>query len=311
MWAPGKKDYVKIGGKSYAVLDVHIDCEAAEGPGREPGETGQELSALIAVGMVFIASKQEKFLHQEEFCLEPLANRVSSEKVETYWKDPKNVKEWESIRERSRSRLETLDAIRALLKQFTDCGWTLMFFARPVAFDWTTLKQAFTTAGVEIASKRLKTEQLSQDQLLDQICTPYSLAPGQPRPDYYTKDNKSCFPFGFGGGTQATDVGQRMAETAFLLGIESFDFRRSLQRLHDRLLTHNGLQDAVDQAKVWYHYRHLLEEWKEARSALSRFVIAITDANSSNNSPQAVLEAIANSAKVVHEKEEALRAFLQ
>lgn len=309
---PTPKDFVTIGGKSYAILDVHVDCKAAGGPGKEPGEAGQELSELVSVAMVFVTNKTETILHQEEFCMEPLVGRLSKVKIESFWSEPKSAGKWASICERSRPRLKTLDAIRALLKQFTDLGWTLMFFARPVAFDWAVLKQAFTTAGVEIANKRLKTETLSNQQLFDQLCTPYSLAPGQSRPNYYTERNTSCFPFGFGGATQATDIGQRMAETAFLLGIESFDFRRVIARLHNRQLTHNGLQDALDQAKVWYEYRRLVREWQDMRTALGQFAtIAAHNLDPSKDLQQSTLAGVAAIGKAINEKEMALRAFLE
>lgn len=310
--APTEEDYVTIQGKKYAILDVHVDCEAAGGPGSEPGEAGQELSELVSVGMVMVASETETVLHLQEFCLEPLVGRLSKVQVESFWSNAKNAAEWASICEHSRPRLAMLEAIRALLKQCTDLGWTLMFYARPVAFDWSTLKQAFTTAGVEIASKRIEMEELSPKQLFDQLCTPYSLAPGQPRPDYYTKDNKTCFPFGFGGATQATDIGQRMAETAFLFGIESFDFRKPLSRLHQRELTHNGLQDALDQAKVWYQYRRLVREWKAMRSALSQFVTASTsDLEASKELQANVIITVADLGKAIHGKEEAICNFLK
>lgn len=76
-------------------------------------------------------------------------------------------------------------------------------------------------------------------------------------------------PFGFGGATQVTDMGQQINGAALMVGIlEGVDFRKLLQKVLGRALTHNGLQDARDQAAVWWHFKQLaalgsLNEMKE------------------------------------------------
>jgi len=311
MRAPTEEEFQEINGKKYAVLDVHVDCETAGGPGKVEGQTctaGQELSEIVSAGMVFIASKTQAIITQQEFFFKPLLDRVSPVQVESFWMQPKNVEEWKKICENGRPRVEVLDSIRSLLKSLTDLGWTLMFLARPVAFDWYALKQAFTTAGVAILEERLKTEELTQEQIFDQICTPYSLVRGLVRvPDYYNARNNSCFPFGFGGATQATDIGQRMGEMAEFLGIESFDFRKPLAKLHQRELTHNGLQDAIDQARVWYEYRRLVNAWKQSRAMIVDFAIAASKGVDLEASVS-MLASLGDRAKA---SEEALKNFLQ
>ena len=286
MRPPTKEEFQEIDGKQYAVLDVFVDCETCGGPGVVEDQTctaGQELSEIVSVGMFLVASKTQVPITQREFFFEPLLGRLSLVQLETFWKLAKNKREWARIREQAQPRLQVLDSIRSMLKAYVDLGWTLMFIARPVAFDWSTLKAAFTTAGVAILEERLKTEKLTQEQIFDQICTPYSLARGLIRtPDYYTAKNKTCFPFSFGGATQATDIGQRMGEMANFLGIESFDFGNPLKKFLGRGLTHVGMQDAVDQARVWYEYRRLFNEWKGYRAKIANFArvasgLGITD----------------------------------
>lgn len=253
MQTPTELDRVEINGKRYAIADIYIDLEACGGP-------FQSVNGTRSVGMHVRSRATNATIFEGEWCISSLAGIDCPEQIKEFWSKPANAAEWEAICAKSKPRLEVLKEIRELIQNATNDGWTIHVLARPATYDFRELTALFQTAGIEILSHRqdFLNGEMSPQSILQQICASFDLR--EPRPSYFTPRNMMASPFGFGGATQVTDMGQQINGAALMVGIlEGVDFRKLLQKVLGRELTHNGLQDARDQAAVWWHFKQLVK----------------------------------------------------
>jgi hypothetical protein len=253
MEKPTEVDYKEIQGKKYAIADVYIDLEACGGP-------YQALNGTRSVGMHVRSRTTGVTIFEAEWCVSALAGIDCPVQVQEFWFKPANKDEWDAICAKEKPRLEVLNEIRTVVQDAVKNGWFIHVLARPATYDFRELTALFQTAGIEILSRRpdFANKEMSPQQILSQICAPFDLR--EPVPAYFNPRNMMASPFGFGGATQVTDMGQQINGAALMVGNHNgVDFRKLLIKVLGRELTHNGLQDARDQADVWCHFKKLVE----------------------------------------------------
>jgi hypothetical protein len=224
-------------------LDVHIDLEGS-------GGRTNTLNGVCAIGMLGVDSETRKEIFAYEVAVEPLV-RDDEFQIKDYWEKPAHKSAWERIVAARRPRLEVAEEILAMVKRLRELGWEIMLFARPAAYDFRELTGFFQTLGVQRVSDTL--EGLAADGNFDRIRA--QAVTGFPLAEAVIENPRGTMasPFGFGGASQVTCVGQVFLGIAWALGVEPTGFNDVMRRVIGRAaLTHGGLQDARDQAATWY-----------------------------------------------------------
>jgi len=253
MDVPTEHDFLIICGKEYAVADAYIDLEACGGP-------YQGVNGTRSIGMHVRSRETGLTIFEKEWYPSALAGIDCKQQASLYWNQPQNHTEWLSICDKAQPRLLVIEEIRTVMHAARQAGWTIHLLARPATYDFRELTAFFQTSGIEFLSQRedFKNGSMSSADILAQICAPFDLR--KDMPTHFDARNMMASPFGFGGATQVTDIGQQINGAALVLGIENaVDFRNLLQKVLGRQLTHNGLQDARDQADVWDHFKKLIK----------------------------------------------------
>ena len=265
---PGPESY-KPGSKS-ATLNIFLDIESSEGP-------KADLGGPLSIGMSGHCAITRKKIFAHEFVFTPLAGRCSERQVKRFWLKAENVGKWNEMKERAISRVEAESQLRKLIKELRDAGWTIVIYARPLAYDFRLLTQLFTTIGIEHAYQRfeLRGEPASAKEILDQVTTAWDISQfGDSLPPQYLEltkfgelnDNTS--PFGFGGISEAIDMAQIMAGFLWGLGVGSgVYFNDLMKKVGGSQTTHNALADAEDQAAVWFVFEDLKNALESARAS--------------------------------------------
>lgn len=237
-------------------LDVHIDLEGS-------GGRTNTLNGVCAIGMLGVDAETRKEIFAYEAAVEPLVCDDAFQ-IKDYWEKPAHKSAWERIVAARRPRLEVAEEILGMVKRLRELGWEIMLFARPAAYDFRELTGFFQTLGVQRVSdtldeldKHLRTGDLTAydavDGLFDRIKS--QAVTGFPLAEAVIENPRGTMasPFGFGGASQVTCVGQVFLGIAWALGVEPTGFNDVMKRVIGRAaLTHGGLQDARDQAATWY-----------------------------------------------------------
>jgi hypothetical protein len=219
---------------------VHIDLEGS-------GGKLQTLSGVCAFGFYGVDETQQEVLAYE-VAVQPLVCD-DPEQIATYWETDANRAAWKRIVEARRPRLEVAAEIKAVFGRLSELGWKAHIFARPASYDFRELTTFFESLGVAILSERIA--KLSPEARLRQMVCGFDLdligsEACDPR-------GKMVSPFGFGGASQVTDIGQQIAGMCIALGISPPPFNSVMKAVIGRSqLAHGGLQDAKDQAATWY-----------------------------------------------------------
>jgi len=261
---PTENDFILIQDKKYAVADVYIDLEACGGP-------YQSVNGTRSIGMHVRSRATGLTIFEKEWYPSALADIDCKLQTITYWNQPQNRAEWGLICSKTQPRLHVIEEIRDVMATARKAGWTIHLLARPAPYDFRELTAVFQTAGIEILSQRedFNAGSMAPADILAQICAPFDLR--KDMPTHFDARNMMASPFGFGGATQVTDIGQQINGAALVLGINNaVDFRKLLQKVLGRELTHNGLQDARDQADVWIHFQKLIKA--DDHAALREFL---------------------------------------
>jgi hypothetical protein len=265
----------KPGTKS-ATLNIFLDIESSEGP-------KADLGGPLSIGMTGHCAITRNKIFGHEFVFTPLAGRYSERQVNRFWMKPENVGKWNEMKERAISRVEAESQLRNLIKELRDAGWTIVIYARPLAYDFRLLTQLFTTIGIEHAYQRFEVrgEPASTKEILDQVTTAWDISQfGDSLPPQYLEltkfkelnDNSS--PFGFGGLTEAIDMAQIMVGFIWGIGVGSgVYFNDLMKKVLGRETTHNALADAEDQAAVWFAFEDLRNEFVAARATGNQLVV--------------------------------------
>jgi hypothetical protein len=258
----------KVESKPIAVCDISVDLEGS-------GGRLQALNGTCAIGMAAYARTGRQQLFAHEWAVEALAGRDDPSQIEWWQSSDANKAAWARILWARRPRREVAAELRALVERLKALGWTVHLLMRPAAYDFRELTAFFQTLGVQVLADRLATRRAFQDgrlapnEILDQACCAYDLEAAAP-PHYDARNNMES-PFGFGGASQVTDIGQQIAAFHKALGPPSeleFDFGVVLGNVVGRQLIHSGKQDAIDQASVWYAVVDAVEALVAAQRAL-------------------------------------------
>lgn len=237
-------------------LDVHIDLEGS-------GGRTNTLNGVCAIGMLGVDSETQAEIFAYEVAVEPLVCDDAFQ-IKDYWEKPAHKAAWERIVAARRPRLEVANEIVAMINRLQDLGWEIMLFARPAAYDFRELTGFFQTLGVQRVSdaldeldNHLRTGDLAAYDAIDGLFgrIKSQAVTGFPLDEVVVENPRGTMasPFGFGGASHVTCIGQIFIGITLALGIEPARFNDVMKRVIGRsALTHGGLQDARDQAATWY-----------------------------------------------------------
>lgn len=241
-------------------LDLHIDLEGS-------GGRMNTLNGVCAIGLYGVDTVTLKPILSYEVAVTPLVCDDPVQ-IKTFWEIPAHQSAWKRIVEARRPRLEVASEIVAITGRLKDLGWKLMLFARPACYDFRELTGFFQSLGVEYARFTLsdlesgiaETGALPSVGALKYVLSRASaqMVTGFSLDQKVEEDSRGTMtsPFGFGGASHVTCVGQIFIGIAFGLGFEPAGFNDVMKRVIGRsALAHGGLQDAIDQAATWYAVR--------------------------------------------------------
>lgn len=251
----------KVVSETVAFCDLSVDLEGS-------GGAAQALNGTCAIGMAAYARSGRKLLFAREWAVEALAGRDDPKQMDWWNSSETNQAAWARIAASRRPRREVAAELRNLVEKLQALGWRVHLLMRPAAYDFRELTAFFQTLGVQVLaeSQRFLEGAMSSKEILDQACCAYDLS--KPAPPHYDRRNNMESPFGFGGASQVTDIGQQCAAMARALGSYEFDFRVLLSNVVGRQLIHSGKQDAIDQAQAWYAACDAAQRLQSATQAL-------------------------------------------
>lgn len=233
--------------KTIAFCDISVDLEGC-------GGALQALNGTVSIGFAAFARKQQQPLFAHEWAVEALCGNNDPKQLQWWASSEQKKASWFRILDGQRPRREVAAELRTLVQHLSGAGWTVHLLMRPVGYDFRELTAFFQTLGVEILMERLykEKETMHPVQILEQACCAFDLR-GR-APSYYDEENNMESPFGFGGASQVTDIGQQIAAWVRLFVPADQvqpDFNKFLNKIVGRQLIHSGKQDAIDQYLVW------------------------------------------------------------
>lgn len=229
-----------------AIALVFVDVESCGGP-------RQSLSGVRSVGFHVRSAADRRILFEHEWRIAPLAGIDCPFQKAAFW--DAHPEQWNALNDHPLPRHEAIAAIRLFATEMRKLGWQLHLLARPAAYDFREITNLFETAGIDILSRRgdFLAQMMSPQAILEQACSSYDLS--APKPGHFDDRHMLNSPFGFGGASQVSDVGQQIVAVADMLGFSPPDFRRLLVKVNGAELEHTALQDARDQAAVWFAFQ--------------------------------------------------------
>jgi hypothetical protein len=245
-------------GNNTRTVYISVDLEGS-------GGRKQALNGVCEIGAAGYTENGE-LLFERLWKVHALGGIDDPTQVQGFWGE--HPARWAEINAGRRDRLEVAREIREQVTELRGRGWRVVLLCRPVGYDFRELTTFFQTLGVELLARNpaFQRGELSWQQVLQQICCAYDIF--GPEPTYYDTRNDMESPFGFGGGSQVIDIAQSLDGCLYVLcPTRPAGFNKLLEKYlqsecNRTELTHDALQDAKDQAAVWFRVKLAIDAYR-------------------------------------------------